>query len=233
LESRPLGEWTLYETRVGSASVDFIVTGMGHENASRAADAALTEEYGNCVIAGFCGAVRPGYEAGDIVVADAVQRYRTAQTLECAKGLAVAARIDGAKASKLFLSVDEVIGTVEEKARLAPFAAAVDMESFAVMEIAHARGVPVVAIRAVSDTYDQNLPAHVDEMIDGKGRLKLAQAARTIVRHPLALPALMRLGRQSETGAKALAHFLEAFITRISLLSQVEKTEDLARLVSQ
>jgi broad specificity phosphatase PhoE len=39
---------------------------------------------------------------------------------------------------------------------------------------------------------------------------------RNVVSHPIQLPALIRLGRDSRTAAQALAHFLEAYIKKLS-----------------
>jgi hypothetical protein len=51
------------------------------------------------------------------------------------------------------------------------------------------------------------------------GHVKIAGVARFVARHPLQLPALIRLGRDSKTAAQALAHFLEAFIKKLSFAS--------------
>ena len=233
LASRPQGDWTVRQAQIGRATVDFFVTGMGYENARRAAEGAMLNRYTHCVISGFCGAVRPGYAVGDIVVADAVQRYGKSKMLECSKGLtATAAEMDGAKRANVMMTVDEVVGTVEENAKIASAAAAVDMESFAVMEVAQARRVPTVAIRAVTDAFDQTVPRHVDEMIDEKGRVNWLAAARTLTRHPSLIPALVGLGRRSDTAAQALARFLDEFLKKVSNLAG-EMPEELAKVAAQ
>ena len=61
------------------------------------------------------------------------------------------------------------------------------------------------------------MPAIVDTAVDELGRVKIAGVAKYVVRHPLHLPALIRLGRDSKTAAEALAYYLEAFIKKLSL----------------
>jgi hypothetical protein len=120
---------------------------------------------------------------------------------------------------KLFLNVDHVVRTAEEKARLAPFAGAVEMESFAILSAAATRKLSTVAIRVVSDSLRDDMPAIVDIAIDEKGRIRIGSVLRHVARHPIQLPALIRLGRNSRTAAEALAHFLEAYIKKISFLT--------------
>jgi hypothetical protein len=61
-----------------------------------------------------------------------------------------------------------------------------------------------------------DMPAIVDTAVDDRGRVKVGEVARFVARHPLQLPALVRLGRDSKTAAEALAHFLEACIQKLS-----------------
>jgi hypothetical protein len=56
-------------------------------------------------------------------------------------------------------------------------------------------------------------------MVDEKGQVSIAGVVRYVARHPLHLPALIRLGRDSRTAAEALAHYLEAFIKKLSFSS--------------
>ena len=118
--------------------------------------------------------------------------------------------------TRMFLTADHVVRTVEEKRALAPFADAVEMESFAVLSAAAAQGKAAVAIRVISDDVRNDMPAIIDTAVDEMGNVKIAGVARYVARHPLQLPALVRLGRDSKTAAQALAHFLEAFIKKLS-----------------
>jgi len=119
----------------------------------------------------------------------------------------------------MFLTTDKVIGTAEEKRQLAPFADAVDMESFATLSVAKQKNLPAVAIRVISDRFDEDMPADISTTVDEHGRVKIGGVVKHVASHPLQLPALIRLGRQSHTAAEALCHFLEAFIKELSFRS--------------
>ena len=206
----------LHQAQIGGAKVDLVVTGMGIENAGRVAHAVMEQPYQFCISAGFAGALGDKFAVGDVLVAEGVQRLGKSKTLKCSQTLVVAARDDGAKQVDLFLTSDHVVGTVEEKKQLAPFAGAVEMESFAIATAAKARGVSMVAIRVVSDTTERDLPIRMDTMVNERGHLRVGGVVRQVVSHPLQLPALIRLGRDSKAAAETLANFLEAFIKNLS-----------------
>src|SRR4029077_12425903 len=190
--------------------------GMGIQNAFRVANALLAEPYQVCITSGFAGALKETHIVGRILVADAVQELGKSKTLVCARNLVHAAQNDGASRVKMFLTSDHVVRTVEEKKGLAPFADAIEMESFGVLSSAAVHQRSAVAIRVVSDSLRADMPAIVDTAVDEMGRVKIAGVVRYVARHPLQLPALIRLGRDSKTAAEALVHFLEAFIKKLS-----------------
>jgi len=216
LESLVLSGISIFRARVGSAKVDFVITGMGIENAFRAANVLLAEPYQACISCGFAGSLKDNHVVGHVLVADAVQELGKSKTLECSRNLVHAAQNDGATRVRMFLTSGHVVRRVEEKKSLAPFADAVEMESFGVLSAAAQHRRSAVAIRVISDDVRKDLPAVVDTAVDERGRVNIAGVARYIARHPLQLPALIRLGRDSKTASEALAHFLEAFIKKLS-----------------
>ena len=220
LEEIRIGDVMAHKAQIGRAQVDLLVTGVGVKNATRVVNSILAAKtpYQFCISSGFAGGLGE-YSIGEILVAEAVQLLGKSKTLQCSRNLVHAARADGAKQVKLFLTCNHVVRTVEEKSQLAPFAGAVEMESFAIASVAQAHKVPMVAIRAISDTTDRDMPVRVDTMVDEKGRLSVGGVVRQLVYHPLQLPALIRLGRDSGTAAEALANFLEAFIKKLSFSS--------------
>ena len=214
-----IGEVPAYQAQIGRAQVDFVITGIGMENARRITEAILDQPYQFCITAGFAGALSEKHSVGEILVAEAVQELGKTKTLLCSRNLAHAARDDGAKWVNMFLTSNQVASTAEEKKQLAPFADAVEMESFAIVSAAQRHKKAVVAIRVISDSALHDVPAGVNTMVDENGQVKIAGVVRYVARHPLQLPALIRLGRDSKTAAEALAHFLEAFIKKLSFSS--------------
>ncbi len=73
-------------------------------------------------------------------------------------------------------------------------AIAVDMESAALAAVAHEAGVPFVVIRAVADPVNLTIPRSALEAFDEFGELIPLRFLRTFARHPIELPALIRLG---------------------------------------
>jgi adenosylhomocysteine nucleosidase len=214
-----VGGAEIFQTQIGRAAVDFVVTGMGMENARRGAEAAMSEAHTVCIASGFAGSLKATHRVGDVLAARAVQQLGKSKTIECSRNLFMAAYENQAVEAKMFLTVDHLIGTAKEKQKLAPFADAVDMESFATLAAAKEKNMPAVVIRVISDRFDEDMPADIDTTVDQRGRVNIRGVAKHIARHPLQLPALIRLGRQSRTAAEALAHFLEGFIKELSFRS--------------
>ncbi|MGB7754154.1 MAG: hypothetical protein WCF88_21560 [Candidatus Acidiferrales bacterium] len=217
-ESR-IGELPVYHAQIGRAGVDVVVTGMGPVNARRAAEAAMSVPHTICICSGFCGALKAEHQVGDILAARAVQQLGKNRTIQCSQGLVTNAMGDGAKIAGKFFSSEEIVTTAAEKARLAPFADAVDMESYTILSVAEERKLSSVAIRVVSDRFDQDMPVDFSTTVDEHGNVRVAGVLKQVICHPIQLPALIRLGRESKTAAQGLANFLEAYIKKLSLSS--------------
>ena len=70
---------------------------------------------------------------------------------------------------------------------------AVDMESFAVAEVAKQYGVPILIIRAILDDLDTIIPAGTTKIIDAKGRLKLFPTIYAVSKNPIDLQYFLKL----------------------------------------
>jgi adenosylhomocysteine nucleosidase len=215
MERVTVGNVTLHRAQIGQATVDFVITGMGAANAKRVADALISKKYSFCIVSGFAGALRPS-KVGDIVASEKVQHHATRQSEICDVDLLARASENGATHIATMLTTDHVVNTATEKNRLSAFAEAVDMESYAILHAANKKNVPTAVVRVISDSFDRDMPAELDTIVDPQGHVKIAGVVRYVAKHPLMLPALMRLGRDSKTAAKALAHFLESYINKLS-----------------
>jgi adenosylhomocysteine nucleosidase len=216
LENVTIGNITLQRAHIGQAMVDFVITGMGAVNAERAADAVISKTYSFCIISGFAGALQSYVKLAAIVVSEKVQNHATRQTEICNADLLVHASANGATRIETLLTTDHVVNTAAEKHRLSAFASAVDMESFAILHIANQKNVPSAVVRVISDSFDHEMPAELHTMVDPQGHVKISGVVRYVVKHPLMVPALVRLGRDSKTAAEGLAHFLESYIKKLS-----------------
>jgi adenosylhomocysteine nucleosidase len=97
------------------------------------------------------------------------------------------------------------------------------MESFVILHAARQKNVPSAVVRVISDSFDGDMPAELDTIVDPHGHVKIAGVVRYVARHPLMVPALMRLGRDSRNAAEALAHFLESGIDKLSSATHGDK----------
>ncbi len=83
-------------------------------------------------------------------------------------------------------------------------AIAVDMESAAVVAVAHQAGVPFVAIRAIADRADLTVPQSVLRSLDEFGRLRPLSFLRELFVRPNDLFLLIRLARDFRTAQASL-----------------------------
>jgi adenosylhomocysteine nucleosidase len=157
------------------------VTGVGRNRARTTTERLLREPpFPQLVIAaGFCGALVPALQVGDIV------------------------------RSPRILTVDHLVSDPLEKRKLAELhnADAVDMESAAVAEVCAAKDVPFFAMRAVSDTIDTALSPELVRLLSG-GNVSVWKAIRALVRKPSLLGEFRRLARDTRLAAKNLADAL-------------------------
>src|SRR5260370_1667215 len=73
----------MFHAQIGRAAVDFVVTGMGMENARRAAELATSVPHTICIAAGFAGSLKTNHKIVDIFVARAVQHIGKSNTISC------------------------------------------------------------------------------------------------------------------------------------------------------
>ena len=83
-------------------------------------------------------------------------------------------------------------------------AAAVDMESAAVAEVARAQGLPFLAVRAIVDTANDRLPMAAIAAASS-GSVKLSRLLGALARAPADLPALIRLMWRYHAASRSLA----------------------------
>ena len=121
-----------------STNIQIHVSGIGRERAQRCVERVLETSTPSLIIAaGFCGALNPTLQVGDIVT------------------------------SPRILTVDHLVSDPAEKRRLAAHADAVDMESAAIADVCAAKGIEFLAVRAVSDASDTALSPELVHLLSG------------------------------------------------------------------
>lgn len=203
---------SLYEARIGGADVRVVLTGVGATHARRAMQLALVEKPDFCIASGLAGGLRMGQRTGEVLAARAVLAPSGAVFVKSDSRLLGAALHCGAREIPAIRSVEMVVLSAVEKARLAVSADAVEMESFAVLSEAQNSGVPAVAIRVIGDTAEQDLPIDFNRVLGREGRVSPSRLLAELARNPLCVPAVARLGRQSQRAATQLALFLDRYV---------------------
>jgi hypothetical protein len=105
------------------------------------------------------------------------------------------------------LTSPKAVGTQADKAALLrqTGAAAVDMESLAIAEVARSRQLPFLAIRVIVDGAADTLPRAVTAAADSEGHLQVWRLLGALARTPGELPALIRLGGRYRLANRSLA----------------------------
>lgn len=188
------------------------ISGMGPQAAARAAQSLVAAGAEALLSFGLAGALDPQLRAGAVVVPQTV--VDGAGGLHSAYGpwrerlAAQAAGVADARgvAGGSLLSVTQPLATVESKsqARIKSGAAAVDMESFAIAEVAARMGVKFAVVRVVIDGADDALPPSVIQATGADGEVSLPRLVAALVRAPRELPRLMPLSRRYRAALRAL-----------------------------
>jgi adenosylhomocysteine nucleosidase len=141
-----------------------------------------------------------------------VRARKPLPSIPAAPELVAAAVGCGARRVQALLSVDSVVASAGEKAQLASFADAVDMESFTVLGEAARYGVPGAAIRVIGDAADEDLPLDFDGTSRSDGTIDVPKLLRAIAARPHTWPALVPFAFRQRRALGRLAIFLDRFI---------------------
>jgi len=186
-------------------NVTILVTGMGAAAAERAVKARLAERDWSLVLTcGFAGGLNPVLPIG-LVLADTDEGFPLRQAL-----------FDAGAQPGSFHCAEQVAVTAFEKTMLRERTGvdAVEMESGVIRQLCRERGIPSATVRVISDTAQEDLPLDFNALVNADGKLNLGKLARTVLRRPRKIPALIALGRHSKLAARRLAAVLRAVLTR-------------------
>jgi hypothetical protein len=208
-----------FSTRAGVNDLRVVLTGMGPKAARRVISRALEQAADVCIVCGLAGALRDGFRRGEILAASSVREAETHRILKSDSHLMETALHAGARECALCTS-GYVVTTAEDKQRMAGLGDIVDMESFAVMEEAQSRGIPAVALRVVGDLADEDLMFDFADAMNAEGGIETWRAAAMVLRARARLPKLLWLAFHARQAAKALAQYLDSFVTALPDLRQ-------------
>jgi hypothetical protein len=153
---------------------------------------------GAVILAGLAGGLNPALKAGDIIAeASANSPWNDLPF----------------RAGRVHTS-DHVIASPAEKQRLFRETAcdAVDMEGGVVRRLADSAGVPMLHIRAISDSANETVPVEMMSWIDDVGKPLPGRIAANLALHPGQIPAMIRLGKNSRLALANLARAVRQIV---------------------
>jgi len=199
---RRAGSGRVYEGRLGSRKLLLAWTGDGR-HAARAGLAALLAAHrpSRVVVLGVAGGLSPGLDVGSLTVAREVRDGDGVAPAPDPEWIVRAVGLAGAREALVY-SHDRIVVAAEEKAELgrrllaeseADVVVVVDLETAVYARTAAAHGVPYTAIRAVSDTVEEDLPLDFNRFLDTGGRTRRGRVALYALTRPWVVGRLLGL----------------------------------------
>ena len=209
-------DFDLFKANFGSNEVTVLLTGIGGENADKAMQTLPIEMHDVCISTGLAAALDASLKPGDVVVARTAETLDQKLRIESDSALVDFAVACGARAVNISLTSEKIVATADEKQELSRSGSIVEMESSHVLTAAEKHHVPAVAVRAISDAADEDLPVDFGRIMDSRGHLKYGGLLKEVGLHPYRLAPLMKFAGQSRAAAGSLADFLDLFISAIA-----------------
>lgn len=198
-------------TSFGSTEVYVALAGVGAPDADHFHDlmTQITPSLG--IVTGVAAGLKPEWRPGDLLVAQSVSGPGNETGIPGEPNLIDLAVQCGAKPASTLITMPHIARTIAEKARLASFGEAVDMESFTLMKQWSVRGISSLALRVILDPVEMPMTCDFEAAMDAHGQMQITQILAQLARRPQLLPDFLRLARQSRRVLVVLARFLDRF----------------------
>ena len=187
---------------IGHHSIEVIHTGVG-ENSCRERIGKFLEDqqFDFLTSAGFAGSLNHQLEVNDLLVA------KNFSTVDLKHPSLSNVSIYAAN----MLTVPAVVDSGEERERIAreSEASAIDMETEFIARACAVHGIPLLALRVITDTPTQPFPAPASVMFDiQRQRTHMLKLATYLVAHPRRIPRLLQFAKRIRRARKVLADAL-------------------------
>jgi len=189
---------------IADRSIEVIHTGVG-ENICRERIAKFLEnqQFDLLISAGFAGSLNDELQVNDLLVA---KNFSTVDLKHAQSSLANVS-INAVN----MLTVPALIDSSEERERTAreSGASAVDMETEFIARACVSHGIPLLALRVITDTPTQPFPAPPSVLFDiQRQRTQIAVLAKFFLAHPRGMPGLIQFARRISRARKTLSNAL-------------------------
>ena len=200
-------------------------SGAGPNNARAASELLIAQGATRLISWGCAAALSQTLKPGDLVLADA---------LIDADGIQIGAHPGWLKSTENLLSTTlkihtgslaeslTIVATAKDKKRLyaQTGAIALDMESIAIAKVARQNKLPFLAIRAIADPVDMDLPKAINHSLNDEGDIVLGKLLLFIALHPTELPGLIKLGLHFNAAKNTLKSVAKQLDLLTALASQ-------------
>jgi hopanoid-associated phosphorylase len=194
-----------FEARIAAgAGTRVICSGDGRALAT-SLECAIASDCRGLISFGVAGGLSPQLGAGTYVVGSAILSETAQFTTDLDWSRGLLQTIPGSVYG-LIAGVSAPIAHPEAKRALHinTGALAVDMESHVVADVAAARGLPMVAVRVITDSAMCALPRAALTAMRTDGTIDMAAVVRSMVKEPGELPILLRTALDALVGLAAL-----------------------------
>ena len=204
---------------IGTEEVLVGHTGVGPAAAAEKVTALLAGHHPRLLIStGFAGGLDPRLATGDLLLAT---NFTAPKLLARSRGLRAA---DARAFFGALTSQPHPAETVAEKSALARATGAlgVDMETASIAAACARAGVPLLAVRAISDSALEPLPVPFAEWFDlAAQRPRPLALVRYLARHPARIGPFVRFVRGLTPARRAFTRFVSDFIAQSARLADV------------
>lgn len=198
--------------QINDRAITILHTGVGPKNCNQRIEALLHKVRPRLVVSsGFAGAVNQNLKPGDLILAE---NFSDPKLLEKAEQTLPDRKFYTAQ---VFTSTS-IIDSMDERNEIAlrSGAAAVDMETGGIASVCNTHGVPLLSLRAISDTPEQSFPAPPSILFDlDRQRTDYGRLLGYLLTHPASIPRLIAFGREIN---RIRAQLTDAIVTLIGAL---------------
>lgn len=187
-------------------------SGAGSANARAAAELLITKGATRLISWGCAAALSASLKPGDLILADKLI------DAEGGRGAIFCVSTDWHSHTKNLLATSVIVHTgclaesksivssSKDKKQLQSItgAVALDMESIAIAKVARQYALPFLAIRAIADPVNMDLPRAINYSLNNRGDIILGKLLLFLVFHPAELPGLIKLGLHFNAAKKTL-----------------------------
>src|SRR5271157_1824979 len=211
-----LGKFTAYSFRLPDLQGVLVRSGVGLKRALAASRTLIAAARPDLLVSfGVAGSARPGPQVGDVVIARAACLLENAASIDSYFQLAqlsAPARqavwdVLGARQARL---LSGIIFTTYGSQELPPLPSQIvnpllDMETAGIAQVASSCSIPLLGLRAISDSVEHPLPFDLAMFYDQQQNLRLGRLVTMLIRHPRRLAQAMSFSQNVKLASENLA----------------------------